>query len=78
VSRGEAEEKDVLFSQLLRLAHDAPRSIRRVDFEHEQRVAVATLTDGSRLRADYPRDESQVELEELLSRAGVPFEPLDG
>jgi hypothetical protein len=76
VSARGADEKDVLFSQLLRIAHDAPQSIERVAFEDDRHVAVATLTDGSRLRADYPRDEARLDLEELLRRAGVPFEPL--
>jgi hypothetical protein len=63
-------EKDVLYSQLLRLAHDAPRSIERVELSGEH-TAVAVLRDGSRLRAHYPREESVADLETLLRRAGV-------
>jgi hypothetical protein len=63
-------DKDVLYSQLLQLAHDAPREIERVELSGEH-TAVAVLRDGSRLRARYPRQESVVDLESLLSRAGV-------
>ena len=63
-------DKDVLYSQLLQLAHDAPREIERVELSGEH-TAVAVLRDGSRLRARYPREESVVDLESLLSRAGV-------
>lgn len=64
-------ERDVLYSQLLRLAHDAPRTIERVELESGRHVAVAVLRDGSRLRATYPRRESLLDLEALLERAGV-------
>jgi hypothetical protein len=68
---GSAEpDKDVLYSQLLRLAHDAPRSIERVELSGEH-TAVAVLRDGRRLRAHYPREESVLDLEILLARAGV-------
>ena len=63
-------DKDVLYSQLLQLAHDAPREIERVELSGEH-TAVAVLRDGSRLRARYPRQESVIDLESLLSRAGV-------
>jgi hypothetical protein len=63
-------DKDVLYSQLLQLAHDAPREIERVELSGEH-TAVAVLRDGSRLRARYPREEAVVDLESLLSRAGV-------
>jgi hypothetical protein len=63
-------EKDVLYSRLLQLAHDAPREIERVELSG-QHTAVAVLRDGSRLRAHYPREESVLDLESLLSRAGV-------
>jgi hypothetical protein len=63
-------DKDVLYSQLLQLAHDAPREIERVELSGEH-TAVAVLRDGSRLRARYPREESVLDLETLLSRAGV-------
>jgi hypothetical protein len=63
-------DKDVLYSQLLQLAHDAPREIERVELSGEH-TAVAVLRDGSRLRARYPRQESVLDLESLLSRAGV-------
>ena len=63
-------DKDVLYSQLLQLAHDAPRSIERVELSGEH-TAVAVLCDGSRLRARYPREESVLDLESLLERAGV-------
>lgn len=61
---------DVLYSQLLRLAHDAPRSIDRVELGSGQ-TAVAFLHDGSRLRARYSSEHSVVDLAELLDRAGV-------
>jgi hypothetical protein len=63
-------EMDVLYSQLLRLAHDAPLSIERVELSGEH-TAVAVLRDGKRLRARYPREESVLDLEGLLQRAGV-------
>src|SRR5215211_3774222 len=63
-------EKDVRYSQLLRLAHDAPRQIERVELSGE-RTAVAVLRDGSRLRAHYSHSESVTDLETLLRRAGV-------
>jgi hypothetical protein len=63
-------EMDVLYSQLLQLAHDAPRSIDRVELESGH-TAVAVLRDGSRLRARYSSAESVVDLERLLQRAGV-------
>jgi hypothetical protein len=63
-------DKDVLYSQLLQLAHDAPREIERVELSGEH-TAVAVLRDGSRLRARYSRQESVLDLESLLSRAGV-------
>ena len=63
-------DKDVLYSQLLQLAHDAPRRIERVELSGEH-TAVAVLTDGSRLRARYPREDSVDDLETLLTRAGV-------
>jgi hypothetical protein len=63
-------DKDVLYSQLLQLAHDAPREIERVELSGEH-TAVAVLRDGSRLRARYPRQEAVLDLESLLSRAGV-------
>ena len=64
-------DRDVLYSQLLRLAHDAPRSIERVELAPDRHIAVAVLRDGSRLRASYPRDESVHDLEKLLERADV-------
>jgi hypothetical protein len=64
-------EKDVLYSQLLQLAHDAPRSIERVEVAAESRTAVAFLRDGGRLRANFPREDSVLDLERLLARAGV-------
>jgi len=67
VDRG---DKDVLYSQLLQLAHDAPLQIERVELSGEH-TAVAVLRDGSRLRARYPRQESVVDLESLLTRAGI-------
>ena len=67
---GAEPEKNVLYSQLLQLAHDAPRSIQRVELSGEH-TAVAVMTDGSRLRARYPREESVLDLETLLERAGV-------
>jgi hypothetical protein len=70
VDSGESE-KDVLYSQLLQLAHDAPRSIERVELAAESRTAVAILRDGSRLRAHYPVEDSVLDLERLLARAGV-------
>jgi hypothetical protein len=63
-------DKEVLYSQLLQLAHDAPRQIERVELSGEH-TAVAVLRDGSRLRAHYPRRESVTDLESLLRRAGV-------
>jgi hypothetical protein len=63
-------QMDVLYSQLLRLAHDAPLSIERVELSGEH-TAVAVLRDGKRLRARYPREESVLDLEGLLERAGV-------
>jgi hypothetical protein len=66
----DAGEKDVLYSQLLQLAHDAPLRIERVELSGE-RTAVAVLRDGSRLRARYTRIESVTDLEALLRRAGV-------
>ena len=68
---GSAEaERDVLYSQLLQLAHDAPLQIERVELTGE-RTAVAVLRDGSRLRAQYSHSVSVIDLESLLSRAGV-------
>ena len=68
---GSAEaERDVLYSQLLQLAHDAPLQIERVELTGE-RTAVAVLRDGSRLRAQYSHSASVTDLESLLSRAGV-------
>jgi hypothetical protein len=66
----EASDMDVLYSQLLRLAHDAPRSIDRVELGSGH-TAVAVLRDGSRLRAHYSSEDSVVDLEQLLQRAGV-------
>jgi hypothetical protein len=66
----EVSDMDVLYSQLLRLAHDAPRSIDRVELGSGH-TAVAFLRDGSRLRAHYSSEDSVVDLEELLQRAGV-------
>jgi hypothetical protein len=66
----EEDEKDVLYSQLLQLAHDAPRRIDHVELSGEH-TAVAVLRDGSRLRARYSRVESVTDLETLLRRAGV-------
>ena len=66
----EQHDKDVLYSQLLQLAHDAPREIERVELSGEH-TAVAVLRDGTRLRARYPRQESVADLEVLLGRAGV-------
>ena len=66
----EESDMDVLYSQLLRLAHDAPRSIERVELGSGH-TAVAFLRDGSRLRAHYSSEESVVDLEQLLQRAGV-------
>jgi hypothetical protein len=63
-------ETDVLYSHLLQLAHDAPRSIDRVELEPGQ-TAVAVLRDGSRLRARYSSEDSVIDLEQLLQRAGV-------
>ncbi len=63
-------DKDVLYSQLLQLAHDAPREIERVELSGGH-TAVAVLRNGDRLRAHYPREESVLDLETLLSRAGV-------
>lgn len=63
-------DKDVLYSQLLQLAHDAPQRIERVELSGE-RTAVAVLRDGSRLRAQYARLDAVTDLEQLLSRAGV-------
>jgi hypothetical protein len=67
-------EQDVLYSQLLQLAHDAPLTIERA--AARRGVAVVVMRDGTRLRATYPREEALLDLEELLERAGVPFEPL--
>ena len=53
-------ETDVLYSQLLQLAHDAPRSIDRVELEPGH-TAVAVLRDGSRLRARYSSEDSVLE-----------------
>jgi hypothetical protein len=64
-------DKDVLYSQLLQLAHDAPGSIDRVEIVPGRRSAVAVLQDGSRLRAHYPREDLVADLERLLHRAGV-------
>jgi hypothetical protein len=63
-------ETDVPYSRLLRLAHDAPGTIARVELSGE-RTAVAVLHDGSRLRARYTRSESVSDLDSLLRRAGV-------
>ena len=63
-------DKDVLYSQLLRLAHDAPLQILRVELSGAH-TAVAVLRDGSRLRAHYSHGGSVTDLESLLSRAGV-------
>ena len=63
-------DKDVLYSQLLQLAHDAPLQIERVELSGA-RTAVAVLRDGSRLRAQYSHGGSVIDLESLLSRAGV-------
>jgi hypothetical protein len=63
-------DKDVLYSQLLQLAHDAPGDIERVELSGGH-TAVAVLRNGNRLRARYPRQESVADLEALLSRAGV-------
>jgi len=63
-------DKNVLYSQLLQLAHDAPLEIERVELSGAH-TAVAVLRDGSRLRARYPRQESVVDLASLLSRAGI-------
>lgn len=60
----------VLYSQLLRLAHDSPGAIDRVEVGAGH-VAVAVLRDGSRLRARYVTERSVADLEQLLSRAGV-------
>lgn len=68
------DEKEILYSHLLQLAHDAPRSIERVALEEERRTAVAELRDGRRLRATYPLDESVLDLERLLGRAGIRLE----
>lgn len=62
--------KDVLYSQLLQLAHDAPREIERVELTGAH-TAILVLRDGSRLRAHYQREESVVDLESLLGRAGI-------
>lgn len=69
-------EQDVLYSQLLQLAHDAPLTIERAELAAGRGVAVVVMRDGTRLRATYPREEALLDLEELLERAGVPFEPL--
>jgi|SRR5919106_864755 hypothetical protein len=66
----EVTDMDVLYSQLLQLAHDAPRSIERVELGSGH-TAVAVLRDGSRLRAHYSSEESVDDLEQLLDRAGV-------
>jgi hypothetical protein len=63
-------DKDVLYSHLLQLAHGAPREIERVELSGEHTV-IAVLRDGSRLRARPPRHEAVLDLESLLSRAGV-------
>ena len=63
-------DTDVLYSQLLRLAHDAPRAIERVELGSGH-TAVAFLRDGSRLRARYSSEESVLDLERLLERAGI-------
>lgn len=66
----EVTDTDVLYSHLLRLAHDAPLSIERVELGSGH-TAVAFLRDGSRLRARYSSEESLLDLERLLQRAGV-------
>jgi len=63
-------DKNVLYSQLLQLAHDAPLQIERVELSGAH-TAVAVLRDGSRLRAQYAHGGSVTDLESLLSRAGV-------
>ena len=66
----DGDDKDVLYNQLLQLAHDAPLRIDHVELSGEH-TAVAVLRDGSRLRARYSRVELVTDLESLLSRAGV-------
>ena len=56
------------YSELKQRVENNPGSIQQIVFSPKRRSIEATLTDGQKLKVNYPSDQSQIEFENLLDR----------
>ncbi len=64
----------VTYSQLIERVRENPGSIELVLFSPSKQQITATLADGSKVKVNYPSDQSQVQFQNLLERKGVTFD----
>jgi len=66
--------KKVTYSQLIERVQQDPGSIQLVVFSPGKQQITATLSDGSKVKVNYPSDQSQVQFQNLLQRERVTFD----
>jgi cell division protease FtsH len=62
------EAPKTTYSELKQRVENNPGSIQQVVFSPKGRSIEATLTNGEKLKVNYPSDQSQIEFENLLDR----------
>ena len=62
------------YSDLIQQAQQTPQSIHEVVFSPSKRQITATLEDGSKVKVNYPSDQSQVQFQNVLEKKGITFD----
>ncbi len=66
--------KKETYSELISKVQTDPRSVQLVVFNPSRQQITATLTDNSKVKVNYPSDQSQVQFQDLLQKQNVTFD----
>jgi cell division protease FtsH len=71
---GSKNERKVTYSQLIQRVQDQPASIEKIVLDPNKQRASTELQGGEKFNVNYPSDESLLELENKLQKAGVTYD----
>ncbi|HEY7195565.1 MAG TPA: ATP-dependent zinc metalloprotease FtsH [Gaiellaceae bacterium] len=70
-NRGESQK--IAYGQLIQDVQDGTKQVSQVVFNPKDR-SIEALVDGTKVKANYPSDQSQANFQELLQEKGVSFD----
>ncbi len=66
--------KKVTYAELIQRVQSAPSSVQLVVFSPSKRLITATLGDNTKVKVNYPSDQSQLQFQTLLEKNHVNFD----